>query len=33
MAFVSDDVFWPQKPEVDSFRKGGKKLEQLWGSR
>ena len=31
MAFVSGDDFWP--PKVDSFRKGDRKLEQLWGSR
>lgn len=33
MVFVSGDDFWPQKPKVDCFRKGDKKLEQLWGSR
>ena len=33
MVFVARDDFWLQKPKVDSFRKGDKKSEQLWGSR
>ena len=33
IVFASGDNFCPQKPKVDSFRKGDKQLEQLWGSR
>lgn len=33
IVFVSGDNLWPQKPKVDSFRKGKNQLEQLWGSR